>query len=153
MATKRVKSLEKLLSALEQATAGQIGLQPPLEGGFAYRFTIWTPALDADGQEVFSKADLELITGLVTRCFGGCSATLSDSAPPWGGTWLDQSGKTVAEKHMQIVVYSRQTEEASRFFRDLKAALERAGNQDVVVVERQAVDLMPSGSVRPGREP
>lgn len=145
MAVKRSKSLEKLLQALDGAKADKAALRPPLDGGFAYRFTIWTPVLDADGQVVFSPADLALITGLLTRRFGGCSATSSDSAPPWGGAWLDETGKTIAEKHMQIVVYSRQTEEASAFFRDLKTVLERAGNQDVVVVERQAVDLMPSG--------
>ncbi|MFO0896323.1 MAG: hypothetical protein U0836_02740 [Pirellulales bacterium] len=145
MAVKRGKSLEKLLHALDGAKADKAALRPPLDGGFAYRFTIWTPVLDADGQVVFSPADLVLITELLTRRFGGCSATSSDSAPPWGGAWLDETGKTIAEKHMQIVVYSRQTEEASAFFRDLKAVLERAGNQDVVVVERQAVDLMPSG--------
>ena len=145
MAVKRGKSLEKLLPALDGAKADKAALRPPLDGGFAYRFTIWTPVLDADGQVVFSPADLVLITELLTRRFGGCSATSSDSAPPWGGAWLDETGKTIAEKHMQIVVYSRQTEEASAFFRDLKAVLERAGNQDVVVVERQAVDLMPSG--------
>ncbi len=148
MAVKRGKNLEKLLHALDMATAGQSALRPPLDGGFAYRFTIWTPVLDADGQVVFSAADLVLITDLLTRRFGGCSATTSDSAPPWGGAWLDETGKTVAEKHMHIVVYSRQTEEASAFFRDLKAVLERAGNQDVVVVERQAVDLMPAGTLR-----
>ncbi len=130
-----------MLQALSVAFAGR--LVPPL-CGFAYRFTIFLPLL-SEGHEVFSFSQRQLLVQLFHTCFGGYTETSAEGHPPFYGSWLPPgTAQPVVDRHMQMILYSPQIEEAKDFFRQLRWILEQkhVANQEVVLIEHTSVWLV-----------
>jgi hypothetical protein len=118
-------------------------LIPPLSG-FVYRFTIFLPLL-SEGREVFSRPQRLLLAQLFHACFGGYTESAAEGHPAVYGSWLPPGAvQPVVDRHMLMVLYTPQIEEAKDFFRQLRWILEQkqAANQEVVLIEHTTVWLV-----------
>lgn len=143
----KLASLDEMLQVLKASY--QQSLAPPL-GGYAYRFTIFLPLL-SEGQEVFSIAQRGLLGDAFHECFGGFTQAAAEGYPPFFGSWLPAGAtRPIVDRHTLMVVYSRQTEEAKDFFRQLRWILEQkqVANQDIVLIEHTTVWLVESSPLR-----
>lgn len=125
-------------------------LRPAL-AGYAYRFTLYLPLL-AEGKPVFTGEQCDLLGDLFHSRFAGFSATSVEGSPPWYGSWLPPgAAKPVIDRHMLLVMYTPQVDEAKTFFRYLKSILElkEVAGQEVVLVEHTVVWLMEGGLLPP----
>ena len=123
--------------------AFQNRLIPPL-GGFVYRFTIFLPLL-SEGKEVFSGAQRELLAELFHACFGGYTRTAAEGHPPLHGSWLPPEAPwPIVDRHMLMILYTPQIDEAKDFFRQLRWILEQkhVANQEVVLIEHTTAWLV-----------
>jgi len=94
------------------------------------------------GRQVFRDEDLTDLQELLTDDFGGCTYTAGVTHPLLEGTWRDETGATVRDKHVQFVVYASQSEETPAYFRDLQERLQAHGNQEKVLMEQATVRLL-----------
>ena|SRR5579862_5381836 len=146
----RVQSLEEMLHTLKAAFHGR--LVPPL-GGFVYRFTLFLPLL-SEGKEVVSRQQQKLLADLFHACMYGFTQTAAEGNPPWYGSWVPPGAeRPIIDRHMLMVVYTPQIEEAKDFFRQLRWILEQkqVANQEVVLIEHTTawlVDSMPLAESR-----
>jgi hypothetical protein len=132
-----------MLQTLRASFEGR--LAPPL-GGFAYRFTVFLPLL-SEGQVVFSDAHRGFLAKLFHACCAGFTQTASEGNPPWYGSWVPPgAARPMIDKHTLLVIYTCQTDEAKRFFRQLRWVLEQpqVAQQEVVLIEHAAVWLVES---------
>ena len=142
---KRKPSFEEMLNQLSTEYKGR--LVPPL-GGYVYRFTIYLPIL-SEGKEVFSRPQRFHLDRLFHACFAGYSESSSEGHPPWFGSWSPPgAARPIIDRHILIVLYSPQIEEAKDFFRRLRWILEQkeAANQDVVLIEHLTAWLVEATS-------
>lgn len=99
-------------------------LAPPL-GGYDYRFTIYLPLL-SEGHEVFSRLQRTILGELFYDCFGGFTEAAVEGNPPFCGSWMPPGARRpIVDQHTLFVLYTRQTEEAKDFFRQLRWILEQ----------------------------
>jgi hypothetical protein len=130
-----------MLQTLKQSFRGR--LVPPL-GGFVYRFTLFLPVL-SEGKEVFTGTQRTLLIELFRTCCRGFTQTSAEGGPPWHGSWApSEYVPRVIDKHILMVVYTPQIEEAKDFFRQLRWILEQkqVANQDVILIEHTSAWLV-----------
>jgi hypothetical protein len=88
-----------------------------------------------------------LLANLFHACLGGYTETAAEGHPPLYGSWLPPgAAHPIVDRHIQLVLYTAQVEEAKDFFRQLRWILERkhVANQEVVLIEHTTAWLVES---------
>jgi hypothetical protein len=129
-------------------------LRPTLEGEH-YKFTILLPVTEFpagkkdESKPVFTDLDLVALRKLFTRDFGGVTYTEDIKHPLLRGEWIDKTGRTVVNEHVQFEIYSQRNQTAIRYFTELKIRLMqhvkevRHMEQEEIIIEKAGVGFIP----------
>jgi hypothetical protein len=150
MARRARPHLEQELEALnllipEELRLPSLRAHPARVQGYAYRFFLVLPLMDAEGQRVFPDEILARLYQFFDSRFGGCLVASSRSGAPFFGEYLPQAGQPpVRDYHTVIMVYANPIEASDRLFVELKAILRRAPliQQEEILIERSEVYLI-----------
>jgi hypothetical protein len=142
-------TLEQELRTLNESVPESVRLpsladRPPRVQGYAYRFFVVLPLLDAEGHTVFSDELLGWIYQCFDDRFGGCLVASSRSGAPFFGEYLpEERRQPVRDYHTVIIVYANPVEASDRFFLELKSIPRRAPliEQEEILIERSETYL------------
>ncbi len=145
--------IEKAKRPFAQREYSAMLLRPTFEGDH-YKFTILLPVSEKpEGQtvskDVFTDTDLKELKRLFREDLGGATYFELKGPPPIQGDWVDKRGEVVVDWHVRIELYTKKSERAMVYFKELKARLllhvkeVRQMEQEDIVIERTKVSFVP----------
>ena len=117
-------------------------MQLPGLKGYAHRYTIFFPLLSGEtGRGILSERDAVVVGDLFNDVVGGCSIEKAIDRPPLTGLWKKDE-KRVVDGHLRIMVYTAPTSDADEFLVQVKATLEKASGEQIILIEKAAVTIL-----------
>lgn len=109
--------------------------------GFAYKFSILIP-IYSNTREIFTRNDLASLQNVFSEDFGGCTRTNDVTHPLLMGTYKDEKGDVLLEKHSKFTVIAKQNDNSTEYFKLLQQILEDYSGETKILIERVPIELI-----------